>query len=65
MVLGVKLAEAEPAKLEFAFSTLHELAAFSSDDHDFTGGTHLREEDLVEVTVSVIVIEFIHQHEKD
>lgn len=64
MIFCVKLAQAEPAKLEPTLRTFHEFAALALDDHNFAGGAHLREEYFVEVAIGIIVVELIQNHVK-
>jgi len=64
VIFCVKLAQAEPAKLESTLGTFHEFAALALDDHNFAGGAHLCEEYFVEIAIGIVVVELIQNHMK-
>jgi hypothetical protein len=57
MVLGVEFTEAEPAKLELTLGAFHKFAALATHDHYVTRRTHLREEHLVQIAISVGIVD--------
>ena len=59
VVICVEFREAEPAKFVLTSCTFHELATFSSDDHNIAVGTRLGVESHVKVAKGIGIVKVV------